>query len=1021
MKRNPSGLSLLFSGPGPCAWLRALSGRLLGVVLLFSIFTLVASAQGGPIPFSGEFSAVSGFSGAGGQPYRVAYPRLPTSGPLIFDDMKRMEARARALLMNNLTFREAISPYQGANQFDALVRRFDEKSGFAAPDPTGQESSLGARIELAVRQLEEARDLYAYLAVFADAQRFRDDAAYASDLCAQPENPNPVTDPQTGEVGEPVIDWCDFPARLRQSVREAAYLRMIFGQQFLVDALDAVFSANLVGVSDVVKAEVGKLHAAAYQYQQAEASLMEATGRMVGNGCYVSDFFTQTEWGLIARIAEKKSLARHHIAIRLSYLDINVAEDVPRQQAKAREAYRAAAMESYLKTIGLGGRAALPPNSYCTGTPPENALVAQMAANMLETRNRAREMSEGRNLFGFDVSFTPTRPYSLDDASCVSGSQGLLQEAFCKVEQAKALQNNLITVDRNYDLNQLALIDQIGRLNTTLNADIADLSGCSHQAGDDEAFFACAAEQIERVSACNPLDVLDPDLEVGEDAFEQCIGDPAILENALKQARRDMRVAVLELQRAQELHDNILKRKAVEETRNIKVKDAILTGAKEESAFEAIIAAANCCSITVGKGMSPQYQINPGAFVEAGLRPGQILRQAAFDMDIEDANSEAVVRNLFLDLAEARYDIDMAFQQYKVAETNYNGVVWELQSKIVEARRQRAYIIASPANDPSYRMARDSLRLDLAEAIQEASRSAYLAARRAEYELAARLSANGFRMSDIYRARTPNDVETFLRDLNTVYNSLRGSNIRQDINVSNLNISVARHILGLSDAYLEGQGFIGQEAIEAERIRRFRAWAQAHLAQENGKPVLRFSFTASSASNGLLSQVIPQNYAAYWLHKMAGIGDPRPNTYGAGLNLVTEQNGLGYRSARITQKGQVALTSFAGCLFGYRLLPDAVLLGLDWPSNQPTDERTEVVNAFVNDGPDGFSTPGFLGRPVASVEWRVVIFLDSPDNILPDMDIQQLKDIELRFSTTFASRDGTQPPPMLQECIRADF
>ena len=43
---------------------------------------------------------------------------------------------------------------------------------------------------------------------------------------------------------------------------------------------------------------------------------------MVGNGCYVSDFFTQTEWGLLSSMSEKKQVAQHNIAVRLSYLDI---------------------------------------------------------------------------------------------------------------------------------------------------------------------------------------------------------------------------------------------------------------------------------------------------------------------------------------------------------------------------------------------------------------------------------------------------------------------------------------------------------------------------------------------------------------------------------------------------------------------------------------------------------------------------------------------------------------------------
>ncbi len=56
-------------------------------------------------------------------------------------------------------------------------------------------------------------------------------------------------------------------------------------------------------------------------------------------------------------------------------------------------------------------------------------------------------------------------------------------------------------------------------------------------------------------------------------------------------------------------------------------------------------------------------------------------------MDIEDANSEAAIRNLFLDQAEARYDIDMAFQQFRTAEANFDNVVGQLEADVFEAQR----------------------------------------------------------------------------------------------------------------------------------------------------------------------------------------------------------------------------------------------------------------------------------------------------------------------------------------------
>ncbi|MEZ4681281.1 MAG: hypothetical protein R2932_44410 [Caldilineaceae bacterium] len=70
-------------------------------------------------------------------------------------------------------------PYRQNNNFNKLVRQFDVNSGFAAvyddPDQTIPAMSLQERIDLGERELRQARDLYAYLAVYAPEARMRAD------------------------------------------------------------------------------------------------------------------------------------------------------------------------------------------------------------------------------------------------------------------------------------------------------------------------------------------------------------------------------------------------------------------------------------------------------------------------------------------------------------------------------------------------------------------------------------------------------------------------------------------------------------------------------------------------------------------------------------------------------------------------------------------------------------------------------------------------------------------------------
>ena len=995
---------------------RVLPGILLGLTVLVPVSLESSAAQVVPAA-EGLFSSVSAGPAAAGS-MAIEHPRLPAPGSLIFEDFKQVEREARTLLQSHSHFREDISPYRGSNSFDEIVRRFDAAAGFGVPYDDATDTlpamTLQQRIDLANEELLRARDLYAFLAVFAPAERFRADAEYQTQdpdrSCLQPENPNPVVNPVTGEVADPIVDWCDFQARLRQSVREAVYLRMIFAQQFVVDAMGPSFSAGeLFGGENRVREELSLLSRAAYQYDLAERSIVEAQGIVAGNGCYVADFFEIPEWTLLARIARNKEMAQHHAAVRSSYMNISSASDVARQHALARDMYRGAISDGYLKMVGMAGRMAVTVDTECASVPPVNELVSEMAAGIMDTRQRARQMDEGRNIFGFDLSFTPSGKLSTNVTTCGEPGIGLLTQARCAAEAALRVQRDVTTAERDFDLRQDKLITQVKQLNTGLDNAIVGASGCSKQGKSDEQFFQCIGEQIDWVTACDPSE-----FEAAEGAFDACIQAPRLLGSSLKVARIAMREAWLGIKQAETKRDNVLRRANIEEMRNNRVKSNILGAAGFTAANEAIIIAANCCTVDAGKPIVG-FSINPGAFVEAALRPGIIMFQAASDMDVEDANSEAVVRNLFLDLAEAQIDIDLAFQQYRTAEENYGSVVSQLEADLFEAKRQRAYLVASPANDPSYRMVRDSRRLELADALDDATRFAYLAARRAEYEYAARLAANGFTMSDVYKVRTANDLLKFVTELGNKLPNLPGSS-NEEINSEDFSISVVRHILGLTDQRLASEGFEGEEAV-AERRRHFRTWVEAQTQpDDSGEQTIAFEFTTTSDPKGILGQVKRQGYDTYWLHKMAGIGVPKPENVGTGINLVTSQTDLPRRPARISQSGQVEMTTNAGCVFNYRLMPNAVMLGLDWSTNQPTDAVPAALHAGVN-GSNIDATNRFEGRPVGAA-WQVVIYYDNAGEG-GSLDVQQLDDIELLFSTTFATRFGGRPNAA--DCVRSDF
>ncbi|MCB0124186.1 MAG: hypothetical protein KDE58_18150, partial [Caldilineaceae bacterium] len=511
---------------------RSLAGLLLGIGLLLTMlnhgFAQATCAAGESCStnyvLTGDVSPLDGATS--GTTFTVDDASLPASGALFYTDYVALEMEARNLLERNMKFRQDISPYRPNNNFNQLVRQFDVNSGFSAvyddPDANIPNMTLQQRIDLAEADLRQARDLYAYLAIYAPETRMRADTTgdnYKNLLCAQPEDPNPVDPDKSGKVLDPVIDWCNFPARLRQSVHEAANLRMIFGQQFMVDALGLHFSAGtLIGGNAFVRQEVAKLEAAKHQYDLTELALREALEHQLGSGCLVSDFYSQAEWALLSRAAQGHEVAQHHIATRLSYLDINTDSDVARAQAAAQESYREATTTGYLNMVSLAGTAAIGASSQgcaAAGTRPDGAMVAEMALNLLDTREKAREMRDGRNVFGLDVRFTPARPYK---TAFGSTDKGLWEQAKEAADLALQIQQQTENAERIFDLNQQDLVNAVLAINNKIDNEIqievgCDLQGFLNEPDPDAAWYACIDDMIEHTQECDPTD----------DSFDACM------------------------------------------------------------------------------------------------------------------------------------------------------------------------------------------------------------------------------------------------------------------------------------------------------------------------------------------------------------------------------------------------------------------------------------------------------------------------------------------------------------------
>lgn len=1017
-------------------------GILLGFLLAIAGSFSASYAQGGQLAcganeescrVSGGFSAVS-----------VDNPTLPgvTSpsshafGALVYADFTLIEATARQSLERAMQMRESISPYNVNNDFDTALRNLDYAAGWTQPYTGTTPYTTGLTFQQLVdaveKDLREARNIYAFLIIFGPEARFRADGAYTASLCGvtDKENPNPPAAIQ-GQVLDPIIDWCNFRARLRQSIREIANIRIIVGQEFMVDALGVNFSGNIAGGEELVRKELAQLQAALLQFKTAERYLTSALTQVVGNGCTVSDFYTRSEWALLGRTLELQGSVQYQIATRLSYLDMDSAESVKRAKTVALSSLRQSANDGYIDMLALAGVGPSDQDDCAFGERPEGVDIEALALNVLGAQQKARDLVENRNIFGFDVHMTPARRYKSSAAgfNCNTnpeGDRGLWDQAKCNAENALRLQDRAENKTRLFEDSQANLLAALQRIRTELDTKIDDVVGCDrNKMASDEAYYQCVDGQIVLLKQCLSY-VAQP-----AEFFETCMASKLIItDNEATTAISALRGLFLEWQTAVAMMENYNARIQASKDKTATVKDWLFKAGTAEMlarASQASVDATAC--LDIGDPLSGLIKTSICGSVSfinflAQSYAGALSTQA--DVEIEGAENKKEVSNLLLDQSELAIAADAARRAFLAKQSDVNGMFGVLERTFAERKRQSAYFTTLPANDPSFRIVRDFARIEVAEALEKSAKYAYLAARRAEYEYAARLAESNFHISDIYRARTAQDILKFLGDLQDLTDDLAGSASAETVPID-VKISIAQHVLHLTDAALISQGFTTPAAIKAERARQFRKWVAEHTVPndfeepKDMKPVLAFTLTTSLLDDGLLANVRPQGHNSRWRFLLAGTTAPGN---GVSMNLVSDQQGLSYRDVTMTQGGTVHMRSQLGCFFDYNLIHPAKLLGLEWAANQSPEEATGTFSGNVNGAnpytTNNFRTPAFAGRAISATSWEIIVRAGSPDNILPEMDLQQLTDLELILSATYSSRTGTGTPEP-SECARLDW
>ncbi|MEZ4580938.1 MAG: hypothetical protein R3A10_04670 [Caldilineaceae bacterium] len=215
------------------------------------------------------------------------------------------------------------------------------------------------------------------------------------------------------------------------------------------------------------------------------------------------------------------------------------------------------------------------------------------------------------------------------------------------------------------------------------------------------------------------------------------------------------------------------------------------------------------------------------------------------------------------------------------------------------------------------------------------------------------------------------------------------------INQDDFTLSVAQHVLGLSDEFL---GLTGAAA-DAERTLR-SPLVREHGHRRGRQTVLRFNFTTSLVDNGIFSNVIQQGYNRFWFPDRRCIGQPKAGSNGVGMKSHHRAGRVG-----LSPRGHDPVRNDTPAYLGWLhlRLPSAGARRDLWAVNgrwtnlpkRPPPTSRQASTAPTVSG----ARPSWGDRYRRRTGgWRSS--RARPEVGLPDLDLQQLTDIQLLFSTT---------------------
>ena len=900
---------------------------------------------GGATLTEGDVSGVGGFSAAAES--QLFNQTLLAPGPLTRDDYQALYTEANTLLQRGVTFRttEIQNPLPGGGYGSVITnvllnyRDFNQGALFykfcANYDQINGQGYCPGAADIR-NQLLRALQLFAVLTV-ADPPTLTLTTATGA---------RPVRD--VGREG------------VMTTLREVVYDHLIFGNEFMVDALDYRVSDTSMNADAIISQELQQLTWAVQQFDLAVGILVHALNADIGGPqkSYLADFFTASDFALFGAVSDRLVTAIDQLAFRYRQRG---------EDTTALNLYQQAATTQHTHAIALATKA------QERGVDFLQNGGWQIMNNLNQLHASAQRIQDGLNPFGFTAQYVPLHPFTrlYDDTK---------NQFLADASSDEVLARN---AQREFDQNRTALNNELQNLRTTYHAQLVEMCGAPV---DD--FVTCEGGLMQQnylamVTAGDQIRLVS----------QRLANIPAQMEIEQTRASRTISITVAGGQALSALSYAIGVRNAYREVTTIAKTSSEGWYRNVESSFSFSIGLTGI-GFSFGGSARAGYQHSQMKTTTvariwdpsqeelgqlAGLRD---VQGAATSAQIIGANSEAVIRSLLLQQAELLIELDLAYDRWNQLSAEHNHLIEKYHNLLGLRVQAQANLLDSYLNNPAYRIFRETLTLEAARSHELAAQFAYLTAKALEYEYLAPIPF----LKEIFKARTANDINNFLLRLKQWETALGNPGYRNRLPYR---ISLAQDLLGLSDRNLDPSNVL----TPGQRTQRRYELFQEVLRQNTYTNTLKLNFTTSILNRDLFSPNV-------WNQRIAGVNLPAdvPNTQGVALNLLTRQFGdVGTPEVILKHGGQASYRTATNQVIQYT--PGATrLVGYPVPAGFTNASTSAVIQASVNGNNRGQPTSALYNLSVAASNWVLTIDLTSPLN--RNLDLSQLEDIEIIMDTT---------------------